>query len=220
MLSRPVSGSGKTAWQLILILILAAAAGCISKPYPVINTFELDPADPGPPLYNKLRPYVLRVSTLSPAAAYESRKLIYRTRDGRLAEDFYNEFYAAPGRLLADSLASWLDRRSPDFQAVRIQGERTADFVLEGYLAELLGDFSQTPPQARISVTLTLNDIRRRRPEIVLSRTYQVQLALPDSGTRPAPELAQALARGWEQILKDAEQDINGYFRGQKRSSR
>jgi ABC-type uncharacterized transport system auxiliary subunit len=205
---------------VIFLLAIGAVflAGCgLSKPSPVINTFDIDSPQNGPPAFNQVRPFILRVNQMGTAAAYEGRKLIYKTRQGRLVDDYYNELIAGPGRLLADSLAAYLDRRSPYFQVVRIQGEKGADFVLEGYLGEFLGDFSLNPPQARITVAMTLNDVRQNRVKIVLARTYQAIVDFSSNKEKPAPELVDALTKAWEQILKSADQDLTEYFRGQKK---
>ncbi|MDR1084091.1 MAG: hypothetical protein LBP22_04350 [Deltaproteobacteria bacterium] len=211
----------KSARTLITSPVIISALFLIScglaKPYPVINTYDIDPPGLGPPVFSQIRPYVLRVSQFNTAAAYETSKFIYRTREGRLVEDFYNELMAGPSRLLADSLATYLDRTNPYCQVVRAQGEKKADFVLEGYVAELLGDFSQNPPQARITVAVTLNDVRRNQVKIVLARTYQAQVTFNSETAAPAPELAQAAAQAWLQILTGLERDIDEYFRGQKK---
>ncbi|MDR2141688.1 MAG: ABC-type transport auxiliary lipoprotein family protein [Deltaproteobacteria bacterium] len=204
----------------LALLALLTLAGCgLAQPYPAINTFDLEPQTLPPPPFTQVRPKVILVNQLGSAAAYETRKLIYKTKGGRLMEDFYNELVAPPGRLLADSLAAWLDRVCPDAQVVRARGLKGADYVLEGYLAELLGDFSQNPPVARITVVITLNDIRRGQVQIVLARTYQAQAQLSPGLDRPAPELIQALTEAWGQIRLSVSQDLNDYFRATQKKN-
>jgi hypothetical protein len=190
----------------------------LSKPYPAINSFDVSLPAVGSPAFAKVRPYVVRVSQFDSAAAYETRKLIYKSRNGQLLEDFYNELIAPPARLLADSLATRLDLTSPNAQFVRSQGQRGADFVLEGFLAELLGDFSQEPPVARIVLSVTLNDVRRDKAQILLARTYQAQVTFDSARDRPAPELMKALTQAWGQILLSLEQDLGESFSGLKKS--
>jgi hypothetical protein len=162
-----------------------------------------------------VRPKVVRVSQFSQSAAYETRKLIYKTTKGLMVEDFYNELVAPPSRLLADSVATYLNLRSPSAQFVRTQGQKGADYVLEGFLSECLGDFSQDPPLARITLSVTLNDIRRDKVKIVLARTYQSQLAFKSNLDRPAPELIAALTEAWAQILASMDKDLEQIL-GQK----
>jgi ABC-type uncharacterized transport system auxiliary subunit len=200
-----------------LVALALALAGCgLEKAYPVINTFDVSPTWPAPTIV-KVRPFVVRVNQLGVAAAYETRKLIYKSRQGQMLEDFYNELVAPPGRLLADGLATYLDLTSPDAQFVRSQGQKSADFVLEGYLAEFLGDFTQDPPVARIVLAATLNDVRRERVGIVLSRTYQAQTPFVEGRGRAAQELSQALTAAYGQIIKSLEEDLREFFRGQKK---
>jgi ABC-type uncharacterized transport system auxiliary subunit len=199
----------------LLAALALAAAGCgLEKPYPAINTFDVSPAKPAPPV-SKVRPFVVRVSQLGAAAAYETRKLIYKSRQGQMLEDYYNELVAPPGRLLADSLATYLDLTSPHAQFVRSQGQRSADFVLEGYLAEFLGDFSKDPPEARIALAATLNDVRRERAKIVLARTYVAREAFSPARGRPAQDLSLALAKAYRQVILSLEEDLGEFFRGQ-----
>ncbi|MDR1578319.1 MAG: hypothetical protein LBT86_08895 [Deltaproteobacteria bacterium] len=207
------------ATQALFISLLAVTLwGCgLEKPYPAINTFSFDPPDQPAPAYNNVRPYVIRVNQLTSAAAYETKKLIYKTSGGQMVEDFYNELFASPGRLLADNLATYLNHVNPYAQVVRSQGQKGADFVLEGYLAEFLGDFTQTPPIAKITLATTLNDVRRESARIILARTYQAQVVFQASGDRPAAELTRALALAWQQILMSLSQDMDQYFSERKK---
>jgi ABC-type uncharacterized transport system auxiliary subunit len=193
-----------------LALLASFLVGCgLTKPYPAINTFDVSPTlESQPNLVRSVRPFVVRVSQLNVAAAYETRKLIYKSRAGQLLEDYYNELIAPPGRLLADSLATYLDLKSLSAQFVRSRGQRGADFVLEGYLAELLGDYSLDPPAARLALSITLNDVRRERVKIVLARTYQARIPVPANGGRAPAELVAALTKAWAEVLAAVELDL------------
>lgn len=187
--------------------------GCgLAKPYPAISTFDVSPVESAPPLSRPVRPYVVMVTPLNVAAAYDTRKLIYKSQKGQLLEDFYNELIAPPGRLLADSLATYLDLKSPNAQFTRAHGQKGADFVLEGYLAEFLGDFSLTPPAARMTLAVTLNDVRRERVKIVLAKTYQVRVPVTGQGDKPAPSLIAALTQAFAQVLTEMESDLTESF--------
>jgi ABC-type uncharacterized transport system auxiliary subunit len=190
-------------------LLFLVLLGCgLEKPYPAISAFDLSPASTPIPTLGQVRPKVVRVSQFNPSATYETRKLIYKTTKGLLVEDFYNELVAPPSRLLADSVATYLNQRSPSAQFVRTQGQKGADYVLEGFLSECLGDFSQNPPIARLTISVTLNDIRRDKVKIVLAKTYQSQIAFTSNLDRPAPELIAALTKAWGQILANLDADL------------
>jgi ABC-type uncharacterized transport system auxiliary subunit len=197
-------------FSLIALALLAFGAyGCFSQPYLAINSFDVTPPEPNLRSNQEVRPYVVLVSQFAVAAAYETRKLVYKSRDEILLEDYYNELVASPGRLLADSLSTYLDIASPSAQFVRSQGQRGADFVLEGYLAEFYGDFSQSPPVAKIYLTLTLNDVRGERAKIVLAKAYRAQVPFqPKNATRPAGELVKALTAAFAEVLAELEKDL------------
>ncbi|MDR1607185.1 MAG: ABC-type transport auxiliary lipoprotein family protein [Deltaproteobacteria bacterium] len=192
--------------------------GCgLGKPYPAINTFNIEPPKVPALTAKSARPLVILVNQLGVAAAYDNKKLIYKTRDGQMVEDFYNELVAPPSRLLADSQAIYLDRALPFAQVVRIHGQKGADFILEGYLAQMLGDFSQEPPVARISLAVTFNDTRRDKAQILLAKTYEVEVAFDSPKDRPAPEFIQALNQAWSEILVSLTEDLTAWRQTQKK---
>jgi hypothetical protein len=157
---------------------------------------------------------VLLVSASPPPAAYDGKKLVYKLRPNELSPDFYNEFYAPPTRAIADSLANYLDLRSPSLQIVRFQGASSPDYSLELALTDLYGDYTASPPVLRLSLTVTINDLRRPAPRVILSNRYAEAPALaPAPGEdRPATlvrQASEALAGIYPRILQDVEAATN-----------
>jgi ABC-type uncharacterized transport system auxiliary subunit len=196
--------------SVLAILSLAVAlSGCgLSRPYPQIRSFALealtDLADRNAAALNEParhgaarsagvarteRRLALQVLPGGAAAAYETRKLVYRIGPSELAEDFYNEFAGQPARMIADETARWLERTNPQFEAARTVGPRGADLALEVFVSAFHADFSVRPPQAEAEIRFSLSDLRGR-PKTLWAQTYRGRRPLPEeSADRPADQV-------------------------------
>jgi uncharacterized lipoprotein YmbA len=197
---------------LFLPLILLAGCGLSERPYPLINTYTLEvPEGAGEAGSVTKRPKAVLIVTASPPpAAYDGKKLVYRLKPHELTPDFYNEFYTPPSRAIADSLASYLDRRSPDLQIVRFQGASSPDYSLEVGITDFYGDYSVSPPVLRLTLSATLVDLRKSAPKNLSSSRWTKTPEL-----RPAPgenrpenlvrQMIEALSELYPEILAEVE---------------
>ncbi|UQZ88138.1 hypothetical protein C4J81_02485 [Deltaproteobacteria bacterium Smac51] len=161
----------------LMILMVAAGAllttGCLSKPYPNKNYFSLSAELPNTTTVQKAKRYTLMVGTVNAASGFEDRLLVYRIGPNQYETDFYNEFVAAPARLLADLAAQHLDNINSKVRVVKNPGMRMADFGLETYLEGIFGDFTVTPPAATVNIRFTLNDLRGSQAKVIMDKTYR-----------------------------------------------
>jgi uncharacterized lipoprotein YmbA len=89
----------------------------------------------------------LKVGTITVAAPFRGKSMVYREGDLKYESDFYNEFCGTVGD--TDSASAWLRRR--DLPG-RIAGGANADgdFVLEGFVSEFYGDYRDPAKPAAV----------------------------------------------------------------------
>ncbi|MDL2227249.1 ABC-type transport auxiliary lipoprotein family protein, partial [Deltaproteobacteria bacterium OttesenSCG-928-M10] len=97
---------------MLTAVCLVSLTACLAKPHPQKNTFTLTAAAPAGPELSPANRRTLLVGTVSVAAGFDNRALVYRIGPNQIEEDFYNEFAAPPARLLADQVSQFLDRAS------------------------------------------------------------------------------------------------------------
>lgn len=196
---------------LFLLCLLLPLAGCLKleRDYPERSFYSLETTRPGSspsaPSFG-----VLRVAKFQVASPFASRAFVYRTGDLRYEEDFYNRFVASPGELLAGQTARWL-AESRFFEGVwGGPSPVEPDYLLEGEVAALYGDFTQKPPRAVLEIVFTATGGAGGAP-VVLHRTYRQEAPLSEGS--PA-----ALAAGWSRalggILSALEDDLQKLPRG------
>ncbi|MDR2340311.1 MAG: PqiC family protein [Deltaproteobacteria bacterium] len=211
----------KTTITLLLVAILAlafTACGLSQRPYPLVRTYTLEQPDLAGAMDQALskRPKAVVIVTASPPpSAYDGKKLVYKQKPHELAPDFYNEFYAPPTRAIADSLAKYLDMNSPKLQIVRFQGASSPDYSLEVGIMDLYGDYTVSPPVLRLTVTTTMNDLRRSVTKVVFANRYVKTPPLVTKGDEDRPEtlvrtITEALAELYPSILADTESAASG----------
>ncbi|MDR1296597.1 MAG: hypothetical protein LBO05_04335 [Deltaproteobacteria bacterium] len=206
---------GRTALaRLLLPAVLAAVlapllpACGLSRPYPFVRSFSLDPGG-GPVMTDKAaRPLLVQVASSGAASQYETKKLVHKIGPNEFREDFYSELVGLPSRLVAEAAAGWLDAGSRRLRAAAGLGAQPPDLLLDLYVVVFQGNYGLPSPAAEIEVRLTLTDQRRRRPPVLLAGTYKASSPLDPAAPDQPAELAAALGRALGKILTDAQTDI------------
>lgn len=179
--------------RLAALALALAAAGCsLTRPAPVKNTFLLDP--PPPPAAAAAKPSTLRIGTFNVAAPYRDRAFTYRTGDVKYESDFYNEFFVAPGAMVAQATTRALSGAKAFARVVPAgTAPEEGDFVLEGFVVDLYADAREKPAAAVVGINFYLT--RTTFPAAVAwSRDYRERV--PIAGTTP-----EALAQAWSEAL-------------------
>jgi cholesterol transport system auxiliary component len=149
----------------------------------------------------------LRIGRVRVVTAYAAAALVYRTSDVRVIADPYNQLIAEPGALIADKVADWLDQGRVFVSVVHPESSRAADYVLEGTVTELYGDFRpRRTPAAVVTVQFSVTDETGPRSRSVLVRTITRRVDLPDT----SPE---ALVRGYGEALAGILTELTGDLR-------
>lgn len=196
---------GWRKWPALMAVLIAATA-CLAQPHPVKNSYALSAEAPATADRNHGNRRTLLVGSVTAAAGFDNRALVYRVGSDRYENDFYNEFLAPPARLLADQTSQYLDQASPRFRVVKTPGLTLAQYGLETYLEAIYGDYTTAPPQAVLAIRYTLNDLRGASPKVIWDKTYRRALPMGDE----SPEaLTSALSRALGEILAELNGDLS-----------
>jgi cholesterol transport system auxiliary component len=180
---------------LCVVITLALTACAIGKPVPQPKTYLVEPPPPHDTPAMTPRPQSLRIGSVRVAASYGGNALIYRTADVQFVADPYNQFITEPGAMLADQIASWLDRGGPFRTVSRPESPLPTYFVLDATVTELYGDFrAGTAPAAVLALQFTLLDQSVARSKVLLARVIERRVEVPQA----TPE---ALVRGYGSAL-------------------
>jgi cholesterol transport system auxiliary component len=193
---------------LALGLISTFAAGCgMSRPYPEKTLFAVDPGQ-APKVSRPVSPGTVLIRSVYVASPFDAQTFFYRRGGSQYELDYYNGFVAAPAQLLTGSLLTWMGQ-SGLFAAVVESGSRmTAQYVLEGNVMEMYGDYSEPKaPKARMAVSFFLLDVRPVDAVIVFQKSYHA--AAPISGAGPEA-MAAAVNAAYRSILVELTGDLGG----------
>ncbi len=196
-----------------LVLLAAGLAaftlGCLSRSQPEKERHVLAlqrpvqvgaPGEPLPPGEDVLKVRRLRVSPL-----FERKGFVYRTGDTTFEDDFYREFYSAPGVVMVEATIRWF-QASPAFAStVRDADSERPDWILRGDVQELYVDL-RGQREAVIAAEFVLLDARERSRDVALRESYTARV--PVSG-KSGEAIADAWSRGLSSILTELEHDIH-----------
>jgi cholesterol transport system auxiliary component len=178
-------------------LVLALLCfGCVSlersfpeKRYFVIEVQESKPANPG-------NGQTVSIPNFQISPRYADRDFVYRTSQTEYESDFYNQFLTPPAVMITEETRKALASSSGFKFVVGASSPLTANFVLEGAINALYGDFrSPGAPAAVLEIEIFLHNENPANPGIVLHKRYMKSVGLKER----SPE---ALVRGWSQALE------------------
>jgi len=193
----------RRASQALAPLALAAAlASCaLSGPAPVKHTYLLEPALPSAAATP--RPMSVRVGVISVAAPFRGKAFVYREGDLKYEASYYDEFFVAPGAMLAEATVKALTA-SNAFRRVVPPGATAdeGDHVLDGFVSELYADVRDpAKPAAVLAVTFYLSPADAAVRRVLWSRDYRQRVPASDT-------TSDALARAWNTALSTILADL------------
>jgi cholesterol transport system auxiliary component len=178
------------------LLLAFFCCGCVSleRSYPEKRYFviEVKPsadnrADAG---------QVLSLPYLHISPRYAERSFIYRTSETEYESDFYNQFLSAPAVMITEEMRRALAASTKFKHVVGPTSPLTADYVLEGSINSLYGDFRKpSAPAAVLEIEFFLHNENPGNSGVVLQKRYLKSVPLKEK----SPE---ALAKGWSEALE------------------
>ncbi len=189
-------------------LLLAVLSGCgLSRPSPVKQTYLLQ-APAATQAAAAPRPAVLKVGTIAVAAPFRGKSMVYREGDLKYESDFYNEFFVPPSAMLTEGAATWLASAGIFKEVLPAGANADGDFVLEGFVSELYGDYRDAAkPAAVLTGKFFLIDNRVLSGVPVWQTELKQRVAL---SSRSPDALAAAYNTAWAAMLADLSRELAG----------
>jgi ABC-type uncharacterized transport system auxiliary subunit len=139
---------------------------------------------------------VLSMPYLQISPRYADRGFIYRTSETEYESDFYNQFLSSPAVMITEETRKALAASAKFKHVVGPTSPLTANYVLEGSINALYGDFRKpTSPAAVLEIEIFLHNENPGNPGVVLQKRYMKSVPLNER----SPE---ALVRGWSEALE------------------
>lgn len=178
------------------LLLSLFCFGCVSleRSYPEKRYFVIEVKDAKSG--NTGEGQILSLSNLQISPRYADRGFIYRTSEAEYESDFYNQFLSSPAVMITEETRKALAALSKFKFVVGPASALTANFVLEGSINVLYGDFRKpSAPAAVLEIEFFLHNENPGNPGIVLQKRYLKSVPLKER----SPE---ALVRGWSEALE------------------
>ena len=178
------------------LLLSLFCFGCVSleRSYPEKRYFVIEVKDAKSG--NTGDGQILSLSNLQISPRYADRGFIYRTSDAEYEADFYNQFLSSPAVMITEETRKALAALSKFKFVVGPASPLTANYVLEGSINALYGDFRKpSAPAAVLEIEFFLHNENPGNPGIVLQKRYLKSVPLNER----SPE---ALVRGWSEALE------------------
>ncbi|MGE4264300.1 MAG: ABC-type transport auxiliary lipoprotein family protein [Desulfovibrio sp.] len=199
---------------LALCLTLPLAASCVKlERQPVEKRFyALETARPVTTLaagaVTKTAPLTsatLLVRRLHVSPRVAGRELVYRTAPTAWTADYYNVFFVAPADMLTQDLREWLTGAGLCANVVDPGSLVPADFILEGNVTSLHGDFAAKPPQALVEMQFLLLKATGDERQVLLTREYRKTAPL---AANTPQEVVRAEREAVAAVYADLEADL------------
>jgi len=192
---------------LVASLACALAACGLSRPSPVKDTYLLQASLPAQPVAAP-RPAALKVGTIAVAAPFRGKVLVYREGDLKYETDFYNEFLVSPSAMLTESAAAWLAASHVFRDVLPASANADGDYVLEGFVSELYGDFRDAgKPAAVVTAKFFLIDNRTLSGVPMWQTELSQRVAL---SSRSAESVVAGLNSAWAAVLAELARQLAG----------
>lgn len=189
--------------QLFFFALIISTTGCakLDKSYPERKYYVFD-VTPNVSASVPIPNSVLKIRRFRVSPAYHGNEFVYRISSDGYESDFYNQFFKSPSSLITQVVYKWASRSSPFEYVVEAPSEVTPDFILDGVVNAIYGDYSASgSPKAilRIQIFLLIEVAAKR--EIVFSKTYREEIDINSKAPND-------LVAGWDEALTNIMTDF------------
>ena len=192
----------------VLAVCAVALSGCVStgKEYPGKRQYVIDVSRPGKTPAAPANAASLKVRRFRVSDRFDTTMLVTRTGAVTYKTDFYNEFLAGPGALIAEEARQWLASSGLFANVASATSRAGARYLLEGNIVALYGDYRDGDrPVSVLEVQIFLIDTSTGDNVVAFNRTYREETLA--SGTRPAA-LVESVNAGLAKVLTALEVDL------------
>jgi cholesterol transport system auxiliary component len=199
--------SARLLGHAILLALVTALAGCglATRPATVKQTYLLDPRPPAKapaPAHQAS----LKVGSIAVGTSFRGRSFVYREDELRYESDFYNEFFVSPAAMFTADVGNALAAAGVFREVLPASANALGDFVLEGLVGELYGDYRDAAkPAAVMSAKFFLIDNRGVSGVPVWQTELQQRVPMT---SRSSDALAAAYTKAWTAMLADLARDL------------
>jgi cholesterol transport system auxiliary component len=188
---------------LLFFYLLALNLGCVSlqKNYPERKYYVFDVRPPNNYNRSPLQA-VLEIRNFRVSPAYNGHEFVYRVSGDGYESDFYNQFFKSPALLIAQEAFRWFSQINMFEYTVMAPSETTADYVLNGYVNSIYGDYIDgVSPKAVLAMQFFLIKEDFGKDTIVFSKSYDKDVGI-------ASKSPTALVNGWNEALREVLVDL------------
>jgi hypothetical protein len=139
---------------------------------------------------------VIQVQSFYISPRYQGKGFVYRFEKLKFESDFYNEFFISPDEMITEQVQRWLSE-SGDFTVLTARdNEPQPDFVLEGWITELYGDFRNgRTPKAVMELRFLLLSANKSPSQVLFKKQYRSEIPIKE-------KTSVLLSAGWNQALE------------------
>lgn len=141
----------------------------------------------------------LRIGRVDVAPPFDERAFVYRRDQVRYETDFYNEFAADPGDMVAEAAAAWFRPSGLFGEVLSARTASFADYRLEASVSAMYVDFRNTAPAAVLSIRWRI--LRDRDAGLLFGLDSDERVPLPERSPRGAAlAFGEALKRALSEL--------------------
>ena len=191
-----------TRFAALILMAGLLCTSCISlkQEYQQKRYYVLDVERPGESL-TQTATAALKVREFRASPRAVDKGFSYRMGGLNYETDFYNEFLIAPAPIMTTEAAQWLTKSGLFASVIDPASFMEATHLLEGNLAALYGDYSQTPPRAVLALQFWLLKDDLSGAKVIFQQEFKQEAPI-------AQKTPEALVAGWNLALAEILQEL------------
>jgi len=196
--------------NLIFVLFVFSACSGLQKSYPERNYYVIEANIGNPKVNNITSDAILKINrfNISPENK-SSNEFVYRLGNDRVKSDFYNQFFINPRNMIGIQTIEWISNSNLFEYVFLSNSDVDEDYILNGNISKLYGDFSDSPLAVmEIEILFLIKDKENNSKRIIFFKWYSEEIKI--ASTAP-----NDLVEGWNKaltsILANLENDIIQY---------
>ncbi|WP_051676915.1 ABC-type transport auxiliary lipoprotein family protein [Maridesulfovibrio frigidus] len=188
-------------------LLIVAAAGCVKLERASLDRtyYTLDAVRDRQNATSRVTDKNLIVRRMKVSSRYEDKDLVYQVAGNIYEADYYNAFFVPPASMLTQELKVWMGDSGLFANVLGPESMGAGEFMLEGVVNSLYGDFSGESPKAVIKMQFFMFNNADPNMPIIYSRNFSEEVPIKD---QTASALVEAMNTGISMIFAELEKDV------------